>query len=187
MLVPPSPTEQNVLNLVMQGLANKEICRKLDLAEGTVKVHVKSLLRKFDAKNRTQLALLAMRRAEVGGVVPARVQDDDTYLHSPNVGWTCFHCGDTFLTPHSAKMHFGFDPTCEPACRIKLGAEMSLLRHLRELEAENSRLMSQIAEEGTEAAKSHYYQMTRHSAQLQAAEELGYSRGIADARKEMAS
>jgi len=51
--------EMQVLGGLCRGLANKEIARELDLQEVTVKLHVKTLSRKLDAKNRTQAALIA--------------------------------------------------------------------------------------------------------------------------------
>ena len=54
---PLTPREQDVAALLARGLSDKEIAEKLELQVGTVKVHVKSLLRKFDASNRTQFAL----------------------------------------------------------------------------------------------------------------------------------
>lgn len=58
----------------------------------------------------------------------------DTY-NTPPHGWTCFHCGDTFTTPGAARDHFGFNPSSDPACRIKVGAERGLLMALRTAEA----------------------------------------------------
>jgi hypothetical protein len=46
----------------MLGLSNKGIARKLTLAPGTVKTHVKAVLRKLDATNRTGAAAIAQRR-----------------------------------------------------------------------------------------------------------------------------
>ncbi|MET0439651.1 MAG: response regulator transcription factor [Devosia sp.] len=54
---PLTPREQDVAALVARGLSDKEIAEQLELQVGTVKVHVKSLLRKFEAANRTQFAL----------------------------------------------------------------------------------------------------------------------------------
>ncbi len=44
----------------MEGEPNKIIARKLHVAEATVKVHVKAILRKIGATNRTQAAMWAM-------------------------------------------------------------------------------------------------------------------------------
>lgn len=54
-----TPRETDVLRLLCQGMANKEIARALDLQEVTVKLHVKTLYRKIDAKNRTHAAMIA--------------------------------------------------------------------------------------------------------------------------------
>lgn len=62
----PLPTpltrrEIDVADLVATGLTDKEIAERLSLQLGTVKVHVKSLLRKFGADNRTKFALIYRR------------------------------------------------------------------------------------------------------------------------------
>lgn len=54
-----SPRELEVLSGLCRGLANKEIARELELQEVTIKLHVKTLCRKLDAKNRTQAAMIA--------------------------------------------------------------------------------------------------------------------------------
>jgi DNA-binding NarL/FixJ family response regulator len=51
--------ELDVLKRLCQGMANKEIARELDLQEVTVKLHIKTLYRKIDAKNRTHAAMIA--------------------------------------------------------------------------------------------------------------------------------
>jgi len=50
-----------VLALLVQGKSNKLICRELDLAEGTVKVHVAAVLKALGVSNRTQ-AVMAVSR-----------------------------------------------------------------------------------------------------------------------------
>ena len=54
-----SRRELEVLEGLTQGLSNKEIARRLDLQEVTVKLHVKTLCRKLDARNRTHAAMIA--------------------------------------------------------------------------------------------------------------------------------
>ena len=49
--------EQEVATLVAKGLSNKEIARHLDVAEGTVKIHLHNIYGKLAVKNRTILAL----------------------------------------------------------------------------------------------------------------------------------
>ena len=51
--------ESEVLKGICQGKSNKEIARDLDLQEPTIKLHVKTLCRKLNAKNRTHAAMLA--------------------------------------------------------------------------------------------------------------------------------
>jgi len=53
--------QAQVLALLVQGKSNKLICRALDLAEGTVKIHVTAILRALNVTNRTE-ALVAVSR-----------------------------------------------------------------------------------------------------------------------------
>ncbi len=50
-----------VLALLLQGKPNKLICRELDLAEGTVKIHVAAILRALNVNTRTQAVVEASR------------------------------------------------------------------------------------------------------------------------------
>ena len=53
--------ETEVLRLLVQGRSNKEIGRELQVAEDTVKTHVKHILAKLGVQSRTQAVLCAMR------------------------------------------------------------------------------------------------------------------------------
>lgn len=55
-----SARERVILVHLTQGASNKHIARALNIAEATVKVHVKSLLRKIHVNNRTQAAMWAV-------------------------------------------------------------------------------------------------------------------------------
>jgi two-component system nitrate/nitrite response regulator NarL len=55
-----SPREQEILQLLVTGASNKLIAIRLGIMEATVKVHLKTLLRKIDVSNRTQAAIWAM-------------------------------------------------------------------------------------------------------------------------------
>ncbi len=55
-----SPRQKAILKLVTAGASNKEIARNLDISEGTVKVHIKAILRRIAVKNRTQAAIWAL-------------------------------------------------------------------------------------------------------------------------------
>jgi DNA-binding NarL/FixJ family response regulator len=61
-----SEREAEVMRLVAQGKANKQIARELNIAESTVKSHVGNLLSKLGLLSRTQLALYAARTGLVG-------------------------------------------------------------------------------------------------------------------------
>jgi two-component system, NarL family, nitrate/nitrite response regulator NarL len=56
-----STQERRILNCLVEGDSNKVIARKIDIAEATVKVHVKAILRKIQVHNRTQAAIWAMQ------------------------------------------------------------------------------------------------------------------------------
>ena len=103
---------------------------------------------------------------------------DDTY-QQPEHGWTCFHCGDTFTTPGSARDHFGHDPGSATACKIKAGGERGLLMELRKAEDELTRYRN----EDQALARDLYTLQSRHSGALMDAENLGYERGLRDYQK----
>lgn len=51
--------QRDVLRLLAAGKSNKEIARDLDLAEGTVKIHLAAVFRALNARNRTEAVVLA--------------------------------------------------------------------------------------------------------------------------------
>jgi two-component system nitrate/nitrite response regulator NarL len=55
-----SAREKRILRCLVEGDQNKAIARKVDIAEATVKVHVKAILRKIRVHNRTQAAIWAL-------------------------------------------------------------------------------------------------------------------------------
>jgi DNA-binding NarL/FixJ family response regulator len=57
-----SAREIQVLELIVRGLANKQIAYTLNIAEHTVKNHVKNILSKLGAQDRTQAATAAIQR-----------------------------------------------------------------------------------------------------------------------------
>ena len=59
-----TPRQQDVLKLIAFGKSNREIAQHLQLSEGTIKVHVTSILRAFGVSNRTQAMLMAQRLME---------------------------------------------------------------------------------------------------------------------------
>ena len=71
---PLTERELDVLRLVAQGLANKEIASALFIAEWTVRSHVSSILSKLQLASRTQAALYALRSgiASLDDPPPAR-------------------------------------------------------------------------------------------------------------------
>ncbi|MBL0403774.1 response regulator transcription factor [Microvirga aerilata] len=62
--------EAEILRHIMGGEPNKVIARKLDVAEATIKVHIKAILRKIGAANRTQAAMWATEHLTTKGGKP---------------------------------------------------------------------------------------------------------------------
>jgi two-component system NarL family response regulator len=62
-----TPREQEVLLHIAQGQSNKEIASTLFIGEGTVKSHVNHLMGKMQVRDRTQAAIMGIKR----GLVPA--------------------------------------------------------------------------------------------------------------------
>lgn len=60
-----SAQEKRILRCLIDGDPNKIIARKVDIAEATVKVHVKAILRKIRLHNRTQAAVWAMSHGQL--------------------------------------------------------------------------------------------------------------------------
>src|SRR5712675_2718234 len=60
-----STREKSILRRLIEGDSNKCIARKIDIAEATVKVHVKAILRKIRVQNRTQAAIWGMNNEAV--------------------------------------------------------------------------------------------------------------------------
>jgi DNA-binding NarL/FixJ family response regulator len=60
-----SPREKSILHCLIEGDSNKSIARKIDIAEATVKVHVKAILRKIRVQNRTQAAIWGMNNGSL--------------------------------------------------------------------------------------------------------------------------
>ena len=73
-----SPREKLILRCLVEGDSNKRIARKLDIAEGTVKVHIKAILRKIGAHNRTQAAIWGMNNQSLA----SRAQSQSPKLSS---------------------------------------------------------------------------------------------------------
>ena len=56
--------EQQIVLMVSDGLSNKDIGRRLDLSEGTVKVHLHNIYRRLKVNNRTALTAMAITSRE---------------------------------------------------------------------------------------------------------------------------
>ncbi len=54
-------SELCVLELIVQGLSNEEIAQKLFISKHTVKAHVGSIIKKLDAKNRSNAIYIAIK------------------------------------------------------------------------------------------------------------------------------
>lgn len=71
-----SARESDILRCLVEGNSNKAIARQLEITESTVKVHMKSLLRKINAANRTQAAIWGMEAGYGNGSYLAEAKHD---------------------------------------------------------------------------------------------------------------
>ena len=69
-----TPRQLEVLSLLCEGLPNKLICRQLNIAAGTVKVHIGVILRELGVTSRLQAVVAASRRGLFGESVPSAPQ-----------------------------------------------------------------------------------------------------------------
>lgn len=61
-----TPREQEILCHLAEGQSNKVIARRLGISDGTVKLHVKAILRKLDVHSRVEAAVIAVERGMCG-------------------------------------------------------------------------------------------------------------------------
>lgn len=66
--------EGEILKCIVRGESNKRIARQFEIAEATVKAHVKTILRKIGARNRTQAAMWAVRH-RLSGLLEKKLQE----------------------------------------------------------------------------------------------------------------
>src|SRR4051812_31991523 len=73
--------ERQIMHMVSEGLSNKEIGRRLNIVDGTIKVHLHNIFQKLDISNRTVLAALAIAETN-HAVAPSgeteRVESEDS-------------------------------------------------------------------------------------------------------------
>ena len=73
-----SEREAQILDGLVKGHANKVIARTCDVTEATVKVHMKSIMRKIRVDNRTQAAIWAMANGYAAGGFNGRLLNPDS-------------------------------------------------------------------------------------------------------------
>jgi DNA-binding CsgD family transcriptional regulator len=82
-----SAREKSILRCLIEGDSNKCIARKIDIAEATVKVHLKAILRKIRVHNRTQAAIWGMNNRSLTGpandISPPSNSDISKLLSNP--------------------------------------------------------------------------------------------------------
>jgi DNA-binding NarL/FixJ family response regulator len=72
------PQDVEILDLVAQGMTNREIAQILTMSEHTVRAHVRGLMHKLNVENRTQLAVYNTR-ASMGWGRGHHEEDTDTF------------------------------------------------------------------------------------------------------------
>ncbi|WP_417595749.1 LuxR C-terminal-related transcriptional regulator [Parasphingorhabdus sp.] len=60
-----TPAQRRILNLVSQGMLNKQIAYQMEISEATVKAHITAIFRKLGVVNRTQAVLVA-KQLDIG-------------------------------------------------------------------------------------------------------------------------
>ena len=93
MLAVLTERERQIMRLVSEGLSNKEIGRRLNITDGTIKVHLHNIYQKLEINNRTVLAALAISyqdRAgfpsgnQVAGLAPVQQRPEKSKAPLPN-------------------------------------------------------------------------------------------------------
>ena len=96
--------------------------------------------------------------------------------------WRCFHCDDVFTSRSDAAAHFGYQIDATPACKIASDLR-GLIKFMRWQESQ----LQRFRQEDSDATRQFYVLGAEHARALQRAEETGYARGLADAKKEAQS
>jgi len=87
-----SERERFILRRIIEGDSNKHVARRLNIAEATVKAHVKAILRKVDVRNRTQAAMWGMSKP--GKDILAL--EDDLVPPASEIAANCLQIGNGF-------------------------------------------------------------------------------------------
>ena len=80
-----SPREKSIMQCLIAGDSNKCIARKIDIAEATVKVHVKAILRKIRVQNRTQAAIWGMNHGSLMRPLNLAVNGNEQFTDAPSI------------------------------------------------------------------------------------------------------
>lgn len=86
--------------------------------------------------------------------------------------WRCFHCDEVFATEVDAELHFGRSEYDKPACQFNV-------EHIRWMESQHRRNV----DDDSDALRTVRSLLNEHEDLRRKAEELGYARGLADAKK----
>jgi DNA-binding CsgD family transcriptional regulator len=94
--------QKQVLTLMMRGKPNKAICRVLDLAEPTVKIHVSAILKALKAANRTEAVMAA---AALGLMPVLAASEPSSFAASRGAGVRRGRRGFEQSVEHGAQRH----------------------------------------------------------------------------------
>jgi len=78
-----TPREREVLSLLCEGLPNKLIARRLNIALATVKIHVSNVLQELGVSSRLQAVLVAQHHGISTGAFPGDPVQDPTGCPGP--------------------------------------------------------------------------------------------------------
>jgi DNA-binding NarL/FixJ family response regulator len=144
-----SPQEECILSNLVEGHPNKVIARKLEIADATVKVHVKNILRKIRVNNRTQAALWAMSHGSLRSstdsspLAPALSAGDS----APPLGTSPIRDGNTPKLPPAGIGSLGDEIPEAPIALFKLDETKATPESAFEAQSRISPSEQRIAEE----------------------------------------
>jgi len=76
-VVTPTRRERKVIELLGRGLRNRVIASELNISENTVRTHIRNIMRKYNLRNRTQIAMVFTTQSDLSPIrLAAKIRDE---------------------------------------------------------------------------------------------------------------